>query len=78
VALKDRPLRYQTARDFLSDLRAVAQSSNTTTGSAISGFDYANSQSGHRAVGEQIARDPVVRRPVRKQIDHMKTLEEDL
>lgn len=44
VALKDRTLRYQTARDFLADLRAVAQSSNTTTASAISGFDYANSQ----------------------------------
>ena len=27
VALKDRTLRYQTARDFLADLRAVAQSS---------------------------------------------------
>ena len=71
---KDRTLRYQTARDFLADLRAVAQSLNTSFVSRVSGFDYANSQSGHKAVGEQIARDPVVRRRVRKQIDSIAVL----
>ena len=71
---KDRTLRYQTARDFLADLRAVAQTLNTSVASPVSGFDYANSQSGHQAVGHPIARDPRVRRRVRKQIDSIAVL----
>src|SRR5262249_30229642 len=71
---KDRTLRYQTARDFLADLRAVAQSLNNTTVSPISGFDYANSQSGHQAMGEHIARDSGARRRARKQIDSIAVL----
>src|SRR5215471_9522058 len=70
---KDRTLRYQTARDFLADLRAVASSLNNTTVSPISGFDYANSDSGHQAMGEHIARDSGARRR-RKQIDSIAVL----
>jgi len=71
---KDRTLRYQTARDFLADLRAVAQSLNNTTVSAISVFDHANSQNGHQAMGEHGARDSAVRRRTRKQIDSIAVL----
>jgi serine/threonine protein kinase/tetratricopeptide (TPR) repeat protein len=70
---KDRTLRYQTARDFLADLRAVAQSLNTSA-PPVSGFDEADSHSGHQAVGEQIARNSVMRRRVRKQIDSIAVL----
>ena len=71
---KDRTLRYQTARDFLADLRAAAQSLNNSFASPVSGFDYANSQSGHQAVGERIARDSGVRRRARRQIDSIAVL----
>jgi len=71
---KDRTLRYQTAGDFLADLRSVAQSWNTTTADVVSGFDYTNGHSGHRAVGEHIARDSGVRRRTRKQIDSIAVL----
>ncbi|HXI88641.1 MAG TPA: serine/threonine-protein kinase, partial [Blastocatellia bacterium] len=71
---KDRTLRYQTARDFIADLRVVAQSLKTRSLSLVGGFGYTTSLYGHQAVGEQIARDPVVRRRVRKQIDSIAVL----
>ncbi len=71
---KDRTLRYQMARDFIIDLRAVAQSLNTRFLSPPSGFDYAASQSGRLAVGEYTARDSGGRRRARKQIDSIAVL----
>ena len=71
---KDRTLRYQTARDFIADLRVVAQSLKTRSLSLVGGFGYTTSLYGHQAVGEQIAREPVVRRRVRKQIDSIAVL----
>jgi eukaryotic-like serine/threonine-protein kinase len=70
---KDRTLRYQTARDFLADLRALAQSLDPRLVSPLSGFDHAASQSGHQPAGEQIARDSRVRRR-RRQIDSIAVL----
>jgi serine/threonine protein kinase/tetratricopeptide (TPR) repeat protein len=71
---KDRTLRYQTACDFIADLRAVAQSLNTRSLSPVGGFDYTASQYGHPSVGEPITRAFGVRRRVRKQIDSIAVL----
>jgi eukaryotic-like serine/threonine-protein kinase len=71
---KDRTLRYQTARDFIADLRAVAQSLNTRSLSPVGGFDYTASQYGYPSVGEPITRDSRPRRRARKQIDSIAVL----
>jgi eukaryotic-like serine/threonine-protein kinase len=71
---KDRTLRYQTARDFIADLRVLGQSLNTRSESPVGSFDYAASQSGHPSVGEPITRDSGVRRRSRKQIDSIAVL----
>jgi serine/threonine protein kinase/tetratricopeptide (TPR) repeat protein len=71
---KDRTLRYQTARDFIADLRAVAQSLNTRSLSPVGGFDYTASQYGYPSVGEPITRVFGARRRARKQIDSIAVL----
>ena len=71
---KDRTLRYQTARDFLADLRAIAQSLNTKSLSPLGGFDYIASQRGLRSVGEPATRYFGARRRARKQIDSIAVL----
>jgi serine/threonine protein kinase/tetratricopeptide (TPR) repeat protein len=71
---KDRTLRYQTARDFIADLRAVAQSLKTRSLSLVGGFGYTTSLYGHPSVGEPITRDFRARRRARKQIDSIAVL----
>ncbi len=71
---KDRTLRYQTARDFIADLRVVAQSLNTKFLSPFGGFDFTASQYGHPSVCEPITRDSRLRRRARKQIDSIAVL----
>ncbi|HWN98498.1 MAG TPA: protein kinase [Blastocatellia bacterium] len=71
---KDRTLRYQTARDFIADLRVVAQSLKTRPLPLVGGFDYTASLYGHPLVCEPITRDFGARRRARKQIDSIAVL----
>ena len=71
---KDKTLRYQTARDFVVDLRNLSQNMNTIVASRSSAVTGAVAYTGHAFAQPSVVRDSGSRRRARKQIDSIAVL----
>ena len=71
---KDKALRYQTARDFIVDLKNLAQGLSTRVLSPPAGKEKAGGQTVQTAAHDSDARDSGARRRARKRIDSIAVL----
>jgi serine/threonine protein kinase/tetratricopeptide (TPR) repeat protein len=71
---KDKALRYQTARDFIIDLKNLTQGLNTRVVSPASLTDVGRSQTVPPQPRGSVARDSATRRRARKHIDSIAVL----
>lgn len=71
---KDRALRYQTARDFIVDLKNLAQGLNTRIISPAAGLDIGRAHPAQPLPRESVTRDSAVRRRPRKHVDSVAVL----
>ena len=71
---KDKTLRYQTARDFVVDLRNLTQNMSTIVAAGAGAMTGSVAHTGHHLAQPSLVRDSGSRRRARKQIDSIAVL----